>query len=574
MKIAGWEINRTRGAARALRASGARGQRAHEEGNGTSWLQNLVEIFAGPRSAAGVRVNPHNALTISAVYTAVRIIAGTIASLPLHVYRRDQDGRSTLALRHWAYPLLHDSPNEYHSSFVWRELMVAHAMLWGNAYARIEWMGNGSAAALYPLMPWLVTPYLAADGEKRYEVRLARGGVEDLESDEVLHVPGLGCDGLRGQSVIAAQRDALGLSKAMEIFSSAFFRNGAKPGAVLEVPQRMNEVAQAKLSDSIMERFGHVEDAFKIVVLEEGAKLHTYTMPLEDAQLLESRKFSRAEIFGWYGVPPHLAGDTERQTSWGTGIEQMDIGYAKHTITPWLVRIEQECARKLFGRGSGLYARFSLDGLLRGDFASRMEGFAKATGGPFLSRNEVRELEDWPAIAGGEFDRPLRPLNMSALEEAAGGEGADSGAASDATAPADDASASAARADAARAVEIHVAAPAVNVAPPAVTVFSGSAVDHELQQRGEARDRAFAELAIRVDENEARAEARVRAAAEQAVHANEELRERLCELQSEAGALAAAVERLGRARFRKLICDAEGNPIGVQDVESLEEITR
>jgi HK97 family phage portal protein len=381
-----------------------------ETGNGADIIKIITEAWGGGKSASGVSINEDKALTIGAVYTALRIIGGTMASLPLHVMRRTERG-GEFAVRHWAYPLLHDSPNEYHSSFTWREVLIAHLLLWGNHYSRIEWLKNGSAGALYPLMPWCVQPYRTPNGEQRYRVLMA-DGKEDLPSDEMLHIPGLGYDGIKGLSVIQYQKDALGTSKAMELFTAGFFRNGAKPGAILETPGRMKPDAQKNLAESIAEKFGDASDAFKVLVLEEGSKLHTYTMPLQDAQLLDSRKLSRSEVFGLYGVPPHLGGDTERSTSWGTGIEQQDIGYAKHTITPLCVRIEQELNRKLFGRGSGLYAKFNLAGLMRGDFKSRMEGMRIAVGGPFLTRAEAREIEDWNMSSEAGMDQVLTPLNM------------------------------------------------------------------------------------------------------------------------------------------------------------------
>lgn len=382
----------------------------YENGNGTDIIKIITEAWGGGKSASGVSINEDKALTIGAVYTAIRIISSTISSLPLHVMRRGKKG-GEIAVRHWAYPLLHDSPNEYHTSFTWREVLIAHLQLWGNHYSRIEWLKNGSAQALYPLMPWNVEPYRKSNGEQRYRVLMA-DGKEELPADEVIHIPGLGYDGLKGLSVIQYQRDMLGNSKAMEQFTGAFFKNGAKPGAILEVPSRMKPEAQINLAGSLGEKFGDSSDAFKVLVLEEGSKLHTYTMPLQDAQLLEARKLSRSEVFGLYGVPPHLGGDTERSTSWGTGIEQQDIGYAKHTITPLCVRIEQELNRKLFGRGSGLYAKFNLAGLMRGDFKSRMEGMRIAVGGPFLTRAEAREIEDWNMSSEPGMDQVLTPLNM------------------------------------------------------------------------------------------------------------------------------------------------------------------
>ena len=382
-----------------------------EQGTGTKWLSNIIELLNGPKSASGVYVNEDKAMSVAAVFTAVRIIAGEIGALPLHVYRRTDTGGRESAVRHWAYPLLHDAPNEYHTSMIWRELLIGHILLWGNHYSRVEWIGNGSANAVYPLMPWDVKPRLTSRGAKFYQVSLP-DGKEDLPDDEVIHVPGYSYDGLCGLSVVGKMRDSLGEAIANDEFAGAFFANGAKLGGILEVPGKMKEEASKRLVASIAERFTGKDGAFGTMVLEEGAKWHgPTTMPLRDAQFLEGRKFKRSEIFGWYGLPPHLGGDTERQTTWGTGIEQMDIGFAKHTITPLCVRVEQELNRKLFRRGSGYYCKHNLDALMRGDFKSRMEGYQIAVGRPFLSVNEVRELEDWDRRAEKGYDDIALPLN-------------------------------------------------------------------------------------------------------------------------------------------------------------------
>lgn len=394
MKIFGFDITR-------------RSAPTIEQGNGYSWLSAILDSFGGVKSSAGVVMTEQKALTIAAVSTAVRIISGTVASLPVHVYQRADTGRK-IATRHWAYSLLHDSPNEYHTTHTWLALMLAHRLLWGDSFNRIEWLGNGAASALYPLMPWDVEVKLTGKGVKYYRVRLPDGS-EDLGDDEVLHVPGLSYDGMRGMSVIGRMRDVLGISKAAENLVGKFFEGGAKPGWNLQVPGRMKETAQQNLAKSIVERFSSKE-AMGVIVTEEGSKLiGPLTMPLKDAEFLGIRRFQRSEILAEFGVPPHLAGDTEKSTSWGTGIEQMDIGYAKHTITPHCVAIEQEINRKLLGKG--FYCKFNMDALTRGDFKSRIEALMLATGRPFLAGNEARELEDWPRSAQPDMDKVAMPLN-------------------------------------------------------------------------------------------------------------------------------------------------------------------
>lgn len=394
------------------------------QGNGTGWLANLLNFFSSESRGGAEVVSEDRALTISAVFTAVRIISGTMSSLPLHVLRRTERGRE-FALRHWSYTLLHDSPNEYHTTATWLRMYVAHLVLWGNFYNRIEWLRNGSAGALLPLMPWEVTPFRVADGkrvdvgtrmampgEQVYLVETSKGK-EYWASEDILHVPGVGYDGVKGLSVIRYNCHTLGTAKSMERFTGAFFRNSAKIGGILQVPARMRETAQKNLSDSLTDEMAKEENAFKTMVLEDGAKFIPYTMPLEDAQLLDARKFSRSEIItGLFGVPPHLSGDTERQTSWGTGLEQQDIAYSKHTISPLCTGLEQELKRKLFGRGASEYAKFNLDALQRGDFKSRIEALVAAAGGPFITREEARDIEDWNMTGEPGADLLLTPLNM------------------------------------------------------------------------------------------------------------------------------------------------------------------
>jgi len=392
-----------------------------------NWLTSLLGSWQAESAGSGATITEDRALTISAVYTAVRIISGTMSSLPLHVMQRTDTGRE-FATKHWAFPLLHDSPSEYHTTSLWLTTVIAQRLLWGNSYNRIAWLENGRADAIYPLMPWEVEPFRVGAKEKIWLGDEQRGrwalpneqvyavqsvaGREYFAAEDILHFPGLGYDGLKGLSVVRYMADTLAKAKAMDKFTSAFFRNGAKPGAILETPGRMNEAAQKNLALSISKEFSSTENAFKVLVLEQGAKLHTFTMPLQDAQLLEGQKLTRAEIYGIYGVPPHLGGDTERQTTWGTGIAEMDVGYSKHTILPLCVGIEQEINRKLFGRGASFYAKFNLSGLERGDFKSRVEALMHATGGPFLTREEARDLEDWPLSGEPGADKLLTPLNM------------------------------------------------------------------------------------------------------------------------------------------------------------------
>jgi HK97 family phage portal protein len=366
----------------------------------------MMELLGVQPSAAGVHVSPDSAMRFGAVYTCVNIIGQTIGTLPLQVYRRTEKGKA-LAPTHPTYRILHASPNAQLTAAVYLELIIAHLLLWGNHYSWIRWTQAGRLFDLQPLMPWQVTPRKNSDGTVRYEV-VSAAGMQVLSPDEVLHIPALGWDGLRGLSPISMLRNAIGLGMAAEDFGARFFANDARPGVIVESVAGPGNGRAEQIKSEMQDKFSG-PNRWKVMVLGPGLKLHPVTMPMDDAQFLETRKFQKTEIFGIYRVPPHLAGDLDKATF--SNIEQQDIGFAKHCIRPLCVRIEMELTRKLYGMGAEFFAEFNLDGLLRGDFKSRMEGYQIAAGGPFVTRNEVRELENWQPMAGGE--RLLMPVNMA-----------------------------------------------------------------------------------------------------------------------------------------------------------------
>lgn len=366
----------------------------------------LQKIFGEEPSSAGIVVSEARAMRLSTVYTCVRILAETLASLPLHIYERGDSGKAP-APRHRYQYLLHDSPNEWTTSMVWRELGMAHVLLWGNSYSRLDWSNGGQLLGIYQLLPWQVQPYRKG-GTLRYRVQL-EDGIEELPAEDVLHVPGLGYDGLMGLSVIRDYaRNTLGLAIGAEDYGGRLFANDARPGLVLTHPGQMKQDAYERLKSSVGEQYGG-KNRFRPMILEEGMTAVSMPMPAKDAQFLETRKQQRSEIFGLYRVPPHMGGDLERATF--SNIEHQDIAFAKHTMRPWCVRWEQELNRKLFGRGSHYFVEFNLDGLMRGDFKSRMEGYQIGVGGPFLTVDEVRSLENLPPTPGGE--QRLVPVNMA-----------------------------------------------------------------------------------------------------------------------------------------------------------------
>ena len=366
-------------------------------------------FFGG--SSAGKRVNERSAMQMTAVYSCVRILAEAVAGLPLHLYRYKEDGGKEKALDHPLYLLLHDEPNPEMSSFVFRETLMTHLLLWGNAYAQIIRNGKGEVIALYPLMPDRMTVDRDRDGKLYYEYTVStddtptvKGTVVRLNSSDVLHIPGLGFDGLVGYSPIAMAKNAIGMAIACEEYGAKFFANGAAPGGVLEHPGTIKDPQRVR--ESWQSTFGGSGNANKIAVLEEGMKYTPIGISPEQAQFLETRKFQINEIARIFRVPPHMVGDLEKSSF--SNIEQQSLEFVKYTLEPWLVRWEQSIQRTLLSpeEKKSYFAKFNVEGLLRGDYASRMTGYATARQNGWMSANDIRELENMdriPAEEGGDL---------------------------------------------------------------------------------------------------------------------------------------------------------------------------
>lgn len=355
-------------------------------------------LFGG--TTAGKMVNERTAMQTTAVYACVRILAEAIAGLPLHVYRYRSDGGKERIPFHPLYHLLHDEPNPEMTSFVFRETLMSHLLLWGNAYAQVVRNGRGQAIALYPLLPSKMDVSRASNGELVYKYYRdvnesginPQGGYVTLRKDEVLHIPGLGFDGLIGYSPIAMAKNAIGMSLATEEYGATFFANGANPGGVLEHPGVIKDIQRVK--DSWNSAYQGSGNAHKVAVLEEGMKFQAIGIPPEQAQFLETRKFQINEIARIFRVPPHMIGDLEKSSF--SNIEQQSLEFVKYTLDPWVVRWEQALQQSLLlpSEKSSLFIKFNVDGLLRGDYQSRMTGYATGIQNGYYSVNDVRSLED------------------------------------------------------------------------------------------------------------------------------------------------------------------------------------
>ena len=379
-------------------------------------------FFGG--STSGKCVTERSAMQMTAVYSCVRILAEAVAGLPLHLYRYKEDGSKEKALSHPLYLLLHDEPNPEMSSFVFRETLMTHLLLWGNAYAQIIRNGKGEIIALYPLMPDRMAVDRDVNGQLYYEYTTSaddaptvKGSIVRLKPSDVLHIPGLGFDGLVGYSPIAMAKNAIGLAIATEEYGSKFFANGAQPSGVLEHPGTIKD--PQRIRDSWMSQFGGSANSNKIAVLEEGLKYTPISISPEQAQFLETRKFQINEIARIFRVPPHMVGDLEKSSF--SNIEQQSLEFVKYTLEPWLVRWEQSIQRTLFSaeEKKTYFVRFNVEGLLRGDYASRMNGYAVGRQNGWMSANDIRELENLdriPAEEGG--DLYLINGNMLPLKDA------------------------------------------------------------------------------------------------------------------------------------------------------------
>jgi HK97 family phage portal protein len=390
---------------------------------------NYTYLF-GP-TTSGKTVNEFTAMQTTAVYSCVRILAEAVASLPLHVYRYKENGKERV-YNHHLYHILHNEPNTEMSSFVFRETLMSHLLIWGNAYAQIIRDGAGRVVALYPLLPNKMTVSRDKNGEIYYIYTTTSDenpnfkdyGSVVLRKQDVLHIPGLGFDGLVGYSPIAMAKNAVGMTIATEEYGASFFANGANPGGVLEHPGVLKD--PKKVRDSWNEVYRGTANAHKIAVLEEGMKYQQIGIPPEEAQFLETRKFQINEIARLYRIPPHMVGDLEKSSF--SNIEQQSLEFVKYTLDPWVIRWEQAMQRSLLlpKEKQEFFIRLNVDGLLRGDYQSRMNGYSVARQNGWLSANDIREMEDMnpiPDEEGGNLY--LINGNMTKLKDAGlfGGQG-------------------------------------------------------------------------------------------------------------------------------------------------------
>lgn len=348
-----------------------------------------------------------NVLALSAAWACTNLIAGTIASLPVMVYRADRAGARTVAYRHPLYRLLHDAPNFDQTSVDFFEFVSASIELWGNAYAEIFRDGM-EVVSLSPIRPDIMMVERNHDtGDLIY--RWSEDG-ESYEKTQasILHIRGFGGSPLGGLSTLSYGRHTFGLASTIERASASTFRNGLRPAGVMTFPQFLTDEQRKIVEGRLTEKFAGAMNSGKPMILEGGTKWESLSINPEDAQMLQSRGFSVEEICRFFGVPPHMVGHTTNATSWGTGLEQMSLGFQKFTLRRRLKRIEQALERSLLSprdRAEGLSIEFVVEGLLRGDSAARAAFYASGLQNGWFCINEVRALENMPPVEGGDIPR-------------------------------------------------------------------------------------------------------------------------------------------------------------------------
>lgn len=370
---------------------------------------SLLDWFGGGHVDSGVAVNEQSALKMSAVFRCVSLISSVSAALPLHTYVRGTKDRAVSALLDDPHPEL--TPIE-----LWR-LTYVHRCLWGNAYLQKMRNRGGQVVELWPITPdrvkvGRVAPSTVNPQGKMFEVLDDAGRPQPMTPREIMHLPGLSYDGLIGMSLVRAAAQGIGLALAAESFGARLFGSGNLLSGILKTDQRLEQADAERLQGRWQQMSQGLDRAHKVAILDSGAMFQSLTMPSSDAQMLESRHFQITDASRFWGVPPFLMMETEKSTSWGTGLEQQAQGWVTFDLHPtWLAPTEQRITKELAAPGT--FAKYKSEGLLRGDSAARGIFYRVMREVGAMSANDIRELEDRPPVAGG--DSYLQPLNLVPL---------------------------------------------------------------------------------------------------------------------------------------------------------------
>ena len=389
-----------------------------------AWNPHLWNLY-GSQSVAGEQVDEYTALTYSAFFNAVSIISETTASLPCHLYQEKVNSttgkkKNRVASDRRMYRVLHDEFNPYMTAMAGRECLMSHVLTWGNGFAEKVRNSYGELIELWPITPNRVKIEVDGNGDLVYRIRVDNKDIY-LPRENVLHIPGLGFDGLIGYSRVALARKSIGLSMALETFGSLYFGQGTHPGVIVSHPAKLSTTASSNLKDSLSAGYSGLGKSHRLLLLEEGMKIEKIGIPPDDSQFLESRQFQIPEIARWFNLPPHKLKDLQKSSF--NNIEEEQISFVRDCIVPWLVRFEQNFNMQLLtdsdkymtGRGR-LYWKHNIKGLLRGDVKSQGQFYKDMFGIGAFSVNDIMELEDMDPVEGG--DKRFVPLNMIPLEDA------------------------------------------------------------------------------------------------------------------------------------------------------------
>lgn len=369
----------------------------------------ILQMLGADPTYSGKNVNEVTALGMAAVWRAVQVSCNVPASLPFGAYRPVTGEAGRVPAIGQAARLMGD-PHPDMTQFEFWQTVFMHRKLWGNAYVRKLRNPLGQVAELWPLHPGRVRA--GRESEAGRKVYAIDGGEEVFSDNEILHLPGMGYDGICGVSPIRAARQSIGLGMAAEEFGARLFGSGSLATGVLQTEQRLTQIQADALAQRWKIKHTGLANAHDTVVLDKGAQFHQLTIPPEDAQFLESRRFQVVEVCRWFGLPPFLMFETEKSTSWGTGLEQQALGWVRIDLLPDLVAVEQRVTKHVL-KPQAVYAHFTVEGLLRGDSVARAAFYKAMWDIGVFSTNEIRELEERGPVEGGEVR--YRPLNMGEL---------------------------------------------------------------------------------------------------------------------------------------------------------------
>ncbi len=384
----------------------------------------LVDWFSGGiETSAGVRVTSATAMNFVAVYSCIDILSRTVGSLPLYLYRRLDGGGKELARAHPLFRLMRRQPNPEMTAMRYRTTLQGHLASWGNAYSFIDWGGNGYPSALWPLRPDRVhVERKAGRLEYKYypgsdDKKLVEGFV--IPNGYMLHIPGFGYDGIMGYSPITLAREAIGLGMAADEFGARYFGAGTHPGMIVEHPKKIDPKVKAELKKALSDSYSGLGKSHRMMLLEDGMKAQKIVIDPKDSQFLETRKFQINEICRLFHIPPHMLADVEKSTSWGSGIEEQNIGFITHTMRPWFVLWEEELSRMLLlpSEKDDYFFEFDMMALLRGDSVKRWTAYIMGKRNGILNADEIRSWENLNPIPDDLGKEYIVEKNMIGLSD-------------------------------------------------------------------------------------------------------------------------------------------------------------